>query len=182
MLVTAAFGWLSMLKVGLLAVVALILTKSCSLEMARRSINYRLLLAIASSVGIGQAFQSSGAAKGIAEGLISLGASKPYPVLIMIYLSTLILSEFVNRNAAAIVLFSIAKATAIGLSVNFIPFVIAIMVAAEASFAFPLSYGCHLMVFGPGGYRYKDFLKIGLPLDILIGSLSIWLIPKFWPF
>jgi di/tricarboxylate transporter len=102
--------------------------------------------------------------------------------LILIYLTTTLLSEFVTNNAAAIITFPIAMSTATQLDVNYLPFVIAVMVGASASFATPLGYQTNLMVFGPGGYKVSDFLRVGLPMSLLVGTVTCTLAPLIWPF
>jgi di/tricarboxylate transporter len=88
----------------------------------------------------------------------------------------------ITNNAAAVVIFPIAAATAESLGVSFWPFVVVIMMAASASFATPIGYQTNLMVYGPGGYRFADYLRIGVPLNILVGAITIALTPMIWPF
>jgi len=92
------------------------------------------------------------------------------------------LTEVVTNVAAAAMVFPIAHSTAMGMGVNFEPFAIAIMMAASASFITPIGYQTNLIVYGPGGYRFTDFVKIGTPLSILIGATTVVLAPLIWPF
>ena len=85
-------------------------------------------------------------------------------------------------NAAAVLMFPIGLATAATLNVSYMPFVMAIMFAASLGFSTPLGYQTHLMVYGPGGYRFTDFLRMGIPLNLLMGAIAVTLIPFFWPF
>jgi di/tricarboxylate transporter len=101
---------------------------------------------------------------------------------VVVYAVTTVFTEIITNNAAAILIFPIALASAQKLGVNLMPFVVAIMVAASASFATPLGYQTNLMVYGPGGYRFTDYTRIGLPLNILMGVVTVFLAPLVWPF
>ena len=126
--------------------------------------------------------QNSGIAGAIAQSLIAMAGQKPLLVLAVVYAVTLLFTETLTNVAAAVLVFPIAIATADNLGVNFMPFVIVTMVAASASFATPLGYQTNLMVYGPGGYRFSDYLRIGLPLDVLVGGTAILITPLVWPF
>ena len=125
--------------------------------------------------------QNSGIAGAIAQSLIAMAGQKPLLVLAVVYAVTLLFTETLTNVAAAVLVFPIAIATADNLGVNFMPFVIVTMVAASASFATPLGYQTNLMVYGPGGYRFSDYLRIGLPLDVLVGGTAILITPLVWP-
>ncbi len=94
---------------------------------------------------------------------------------------TSVFTETITNNAAAVLVFPIAQATASGLDVSLWPFAAVVMVAASASFATPIGYQTNMMVYGPGGYRFTDFLRIGIPLNLSVGLLASALIPVFWP-
>jgi di/tricarboxylate transporter len=94
----------------------------------------------------------------------------------------MIMTELVANNAAAALAFPIAHAAAHGLGVNFMPFAVTVAIAASAGFALPLGYQTHLMVIGPGGYRFRDFLRMGIPLDLLCGIVTVTLTPVIYPF
>jgi di/tricarboxylate transporter len=100
----------------------------------------------------------------------------------VIYLLTSVLTELVSNNAVAVVITPIAVSLAHQLGVDPRPFVVAVMIAASASFATPIGYQTNTLIYGPGGYHFKDFLKVGIPLNLSIGMLSAVLIPYFWPF
>ena len=139
-------------------------------------------VAIAASFGIGRALETSGAAKMLADPLISLASGSPWVSLGVIYIATLVVTELITNNAAAALMFPFAMATAENLHVNYMPFVIVVMMAASNGFATPIGYQTNLMVYGPGGYRFSDYVKIGVPLDILIGIVTVVLAPLVWPF
>ena len=100
----------------------------------------------------------------------------------MFFLLTSLLTELVSNNAVAVIVTPVAIALAHDLGVDPRPLVVAVMVAASASFATPIGYQTNMLVYGPGGYSFSNFLRVGVPLNLSIGLLSAWLIPKLWPF
>ena len=167
---------------ALLAAAAMLITRCVSLETARKSIDWEVLLAIAASFALGAALDKSGAANMIAAVTKSLAGGHPWIALAIIYFVTLIVTELITNNAAAALMFPFALQTANQLGVNWLPFVIAVMMAASAGFATPIGYQTNLMVYGPGGYRFSDYLKVGIPLDILVGLVTIAIAPWAYPF
>jgi di/tricarboxylate transporter len=182
MVVLASGGVLTMLQAAMLAAGTMLLTRCCSEETIRRSIDWQLLIAIAASFGLGRALEDTGAAGSIAGGLLSYAGSNPWLALVMIYAVTNTMTELITNNAAAVIVFPIAMATAAGLGVNHMPFVMAVMIAASASFATPLGYQTNLMVYGAGGYRFRDFFKVGIPLNIVMWVVVSVLAPRLWAF
>ncbi|MBI2824930.1 MAG: SLC13 family permease [Planctomycetia bacterium] len=182
MVTVATLGWLSMLQAAFLAAALMMLTRCCSAAVARRTIDWQVLLAIAASFAFGDALVKTGAARAVAEGLIGAAQQNPWAALGLFYAVTLLLTELITNNAAAALMFPLALATAKDLDVSVMPFVIAVMMAASAGFATPIGYQTNLMVYGPGGYRFNDYVKIGVPLDILIGVVTVGLSPFIWPF
>ncbi|MBN1354890.1 SLC13 family permease [bacterium] len=182
MIVSVTAGWFSMLQASLLAGGLLFLTGCCSAEAARKAVDTRLLLAIASALGIGKALETSGAALAFADFFLKLAGNSPWLSLLIVYFITMIFTELITNNAAAVLMFPVAQASAQTLDVNFMPFVIAIMVAASASFSSPIGYQTNLMVYGPGGYHFSDFARMGAPLGILVGIITVTLVPFLWPF
>jgi di/tricarboxylate transporter len=178
----AALGVLSMFKAAFLAAGAMILTKCCNLSDARRSIDWQVLLVIASALGIGNALQITGVASTAAGGFIGWAGVNPLMALIAVYLATWLLTEMITNNAAAALIFPIAITIADSMGVSFMPFVMAIIFAASASFSTPIGYQTNLMVMGPGGYKFTDYIKIGLPLNIAVATVALLLIPVIWPF
>lgn len=183
LVVSVGFEWIGMLVGGLIAAAAMLALRCCSVQQARRSIDWPILIAIGAAIGLGKGLETSGAAQYVADGIIA--ACRPYgtvAILAGIYLITLIFTEFLTNNAAAVLVFPIAKATAAGLGVSMMPFAVAIAIAASCGFAMPLGYQTHLMVFGAGGYRTSDFLRVGFLLDLLVMGVAVALIPVFFPF
>ena len=182
MVAAVTLGWLSMLQGALLAGGLMILTRCINGSEARRSVDWSLLIVIAASFGIGRAMQQTGAADAIAHTLIEAAGANPLIALIAVYGVTMLFTEMITNNAAAVLMFPIALAAANDLGVDYMPFVIAVMVAASASFATPLGYQTNLMVYGPGGYRYTDYLRIGLPLNLITWAITVTIAPMVWPF
>jgi di/tricarboxylate transporter len=137
---------------------------------------------IAAALGLGRAVQASGAADAVAPAVIGLAGSSPWLALALIYAVTMVFTEILSNSGAAALVFPIALATARGLRVDVMPFVMAITVAASCGFASPFGYQTNLMVYGPGGYRFTDYLKVGGPLNLLVGAVAVAVAPLFWPF
>ncbi|MBZ0256102.1 SLC13 family permease, partial [bacterium] len=154
MVLSAALNIFSMLEAAMIAAGLMIVMGCCASDAARKSIDWQVLLVIAASLGVGHAMDKSGTALFIANGFISFAGSNPLFALAMIYLITTVFTELITNNAAAVLVFPIAYATANTLGVSFTPFAVAIMMAASASFSSPIGYQTNLMVYGPGGYRF----------------------------
>lgn len=182
MVVLAGFGVLSMLQAALLAGALMLLTRCCSEETAMRDIDWPLLLAIAGAFGLGKALEVTGAASGMAHALVGWAGQNPRAALAVVYGVTMVLTELVTNNAAAVIMFPIALAAAAGVHASPMPFVLAVMMAASNGYASPLGYQTHLMVYGAGHYKFVDFLRIGLPLDALLWLVSVFVIPLAFPF
>ncbi len=182
MVISVVFGWLSILEAALLAAGVMIITRCTTASIARNAVDWQVLMVIAASFGIGTALQTTGAAAGVADTLVSLANGVPWLALALIFIATALFSALATNNAAAVLMFPIALLTARHLEVSILPFAITIMIAASASFATPIGYQTNLMVFGAGGYRFSDYLRIGIPLTILVGLLTTILVPLVWPF
>ena len=182
MVTLATMNVYPMLVAAMLAAGAMVLTRCCTVSEARASIDWSVLIVIGAALGIGQAMDQTGAAQLMASGVLSVVGAHPWLALLAIYAVTSITTELITNNAAVALSFPIANATAQSLGVDFMPFVIAIMMAGSASFATPLGYQTNLMVYGPGGYTFADFLKIGIPMNVLMGVTTVILAPLVFPF
>ncbi len=169
----AAFGVLSMLNAAMLGAALALLTGCCSVGAAKRGLDTQVLLTIAASFGVGAALQSSGAAEVMAGGVLTLVAGNPLLLLVGTYCVVALLTELVTNNAAAVIIFPVVMSAAESLGVNPMPYVVAVMFAASASFLTPIGYQTNLMVYGPGNYNFKDFFKIGFPLTIIYMLVTI---------
>jgi len=182
MVLLVATGMLSMLKAAMLAAGLMIVTRCLAGGSARRAIDWQVLVVIAASFALGQALFSTGAADELAALLMKFSGGDPYKALLAAYVATALLTALVTNNAAAVLMFPVVFALADSLGVSFMPFVIVLMVAASAGFATPIGYQTNLMVFGPGGYHFSDFVRMGIPLTILLGGVSMAVVPLVWPF
>ncbi len=181
MVLSVAAGWLSMLKASMLAAGLMILTRCITGGRARRSVDWQVLIVIAASFGLGNALQNTGAAGALAGAMVGLAGAVPWLTLLLVFLTTAILTAVATNNAAAVIMFPIALSTAGNLGVSPLPFIITLMVGASASFATPIGYQTNLMVYGVGGYRFADYLRIGIPLTLLVGLVTLLLVPHVWP-
>jgi di/tricarboxylate transporter len=182
MILLVTTGWLSMLKASMLAAGLMIITRCTSGREARRSVDWQVLIVIAASFGLGTALQNTGAAESIAISLIELAGGNAGISLAFMFAATALLSAVATNNAAAVIMFPIALTTANSLGVSLMPFVLTLMVAASTSFATPIGYQTNLMVYGIGGYRFPDYLRIGIPLTLLVGLTTIIVVPLVWHF
>jgi di/tricarboxylate transporter len=166
-----------------LAAGAMIATGCISPAEARKSVDWPVLIAIAASFGVGKALETSGVAALFAHYVVALTRPLgPTATLAAIYLGTMVLNELISNNAAAALSFPFCLESARLLGVNERPFIMAVTLAASYAFASPVGYQTHMMVFGPGGYRFTDFVRVGLPLNLLMWLVAIILIPFIWPF
>jgi len=182
MIAFVTFNVLSMFQASFLAAFLMVITGCVKVGEARKSIDWQVLMVIAAALGIGNALFISGAAGHLAGTFIRFAGSNPYLTLIAVYLVTWVLTEMITNNAAAVLVFPFAISISSSLSVEFMPYVMVIMFAASASFATPIGYQTNLMVYGAGGYQFKDFLKVGLPLNLIVAAITLILVPVIWPF
>ncbi len=180
--VLAGMGVAPILYLAILAVAVVLLTRCIDAEEAFSFVDGRLLSLIFSMLAIGAALSHSGAVALVVNGLAPLLEGMPPFLLIWaIYLLTSVLTELVSNNAVAVVVTPIAVGLAQAIGVDPRPLVVAVMIAASASFATPIGYQTNMLVFGPGGYKFTDFMRVGIPLNLSIGILASALIPFFWP-
>ena len=181
MIAAMATGVIPVIAASGTAAVILILTRCITPADARASVDIRVLLTIASAFGIAKALHNSGVASFLAEKIVvTAGSFGILGLLAGIYLITNIYTEFITNNAAAALLIPIALSAANQAGVDPRPFLIAVAIAASASFATPIGYQTNLMVYGPGGYRFTDFLKAGIPMNILVGVSAVMIIYFFY--
>ncbi len=178
----AALGVAPILALAIVAVAVVLLARCIDADEAFSFIDGRLLALIFSMLAVGAALEASGAVQLIVGALAPILSLLPGVFVIWaIYLLTSVLTEMVSNNAVAVVLTPIAIGLADAIGVDARPLVVAVMVAASASFATPIGYQTNTMVYGPGGYRFTDFMKVGIPLNLSIGFLASMVIPFIWP-
>ncbi|MBS4217557.1 SLC13 family permease [Bacillus sp. FJAT-49711] len=181
MIVLVTLNMITMLKAVIILVCILLILKVVKPDEAMKSLHFPVLLLIACAFGVGTALLVSGTASYLAGGLIHI--AQPYGILAVIgvlYLATNILTEIITNSAAAVIMFPISIEVAQQMSVEPIPFVLAITIAASASFSTPIGYQTNLIVYGPGGYKFIDYFKIGFPLNIIVMLSTIFMIYTFW--
>ncbi|MFH1279208.1 MAG: SLC13 family permease [Candidatus Eisenbacteria bacterium] len=179
----AALDILPILVTALLGCLAMVLTRCLRLEEAYRAINWQVIFLLAGILPLGIAMQTSGAAGLIAEKAVGVvGSMGPVAVLAVVYLMTSVMTDTMSNNAAAVLLAPIAISTAEQIGVDPRPLLMAITFAASTGFSTPVGYQTNTMIYNPGGYKYTDFLRTGVPLSILFWILSVTFIPRFWSF
>lgn len=182
MLGLAGTGVLSMLEAALVAGGAMLVTRCMPVSVARSAIDWSVILTIAAAFGVAAAMDETGLAKTVAVGILDLVGSDPWVNLAAIYLITAAFSAVITNNAAALLMVPIAVSLAGDLGASVIPFIVAIMLAASASFATPMGYQTNLMVYGPGGYHFMDYVKAGVPVNLVTAAVALAVIPFVWPF
>ncbi|NVK43611.1 MAG: SLC13 family permease [Oceanospirillaceae bacterium] len=177
----ASFEVISMLNAALIGAGLMIATRCCSVSQAERSVDLGVILTIAASFSLGAALDKTGVAAYLAGGIIDLGDGRAWLLLVLCYVAVSMLTEVITNNAAAILMLPIVLQITGQSGLNAEPFVFAIMMAASASFATPLGYQTNLMVYGPGGYRFMDFVRVGLPMNLFIGAVTLSILLLGWP-
>jgi di/tricarboxylate transporter len=179
----AAFDLMPIEALAIIAATAVVALRCITPEEAYEAIQWRILMLIFGMLALGVAMEKTGAAALIVKNVVTLvHGLGPLAVLALIYLFTSALTEMISNNASAILITPIAIGLAHELGADPRPFIIAVMFAASASFATPIGYQTNTFVYSAGGYKFTDFLKIGLPLNLLIAAMAMLLIPIFWPF
>ncbi|MDZ4349730.1 MAG: SLC13 family permease [Xanthomonadaceae bacterium] len=167
---------------AILGVIAMVVSRCLDPDEVYEAVDWRVIILLAGVIPLGLALRNSGAAELIASGAVSLvGSWGPVAALAAIYLVTAVLTEAMSNNATAVLMTPIAAAAAISMGVNPTAFLVAVAFAASTSFATPVGYQTNTMVYSAGGYRFTDFVKIGVPLNLIFWAVAVYFIPKFWP-
>ncbi len=173
-----------LVTVALGAALLMILSRCCTTSIALRAIDWHVLIVIGAAVGIGEAMINTGAADAVANSLIGLAGDDPAQnktlVLGLLIGVTMLFTNVINAKAAAVLMFPIACDMAGDMGVSVMPLAIGMMIGAAASFVTPIGYQTNLMVYGPGGYRFGDYARVGLPLSVLVLITATLVIPHFW--
>jgi di/tricarboxylate transporter len=173
---------------AMVGALALLWLKIVSPREAYASIDWQVLLMLYGLLGLGMAMQNTGTAEWLARNLVAISENfvakeyLPLVLLWLVFLLTLCLTEVLSNNATAVMMIPIVVKLAHNLEVDSRPFVMCVAVAASYAFALPMGYQTHMMIYGPGGYKFGDFLKVGIPLNMICWVLSCLLIPWIWPF
>jgi di/tricarboxylate transporter len=181
MVALSAFNVLPLLECAILAVFAMLIFRCCNAEQAMRSINWNILMIFACSAVLGIAIQKTGIAERMATGILDLCGTNPIVVMTAICFAGTFITEFISNTAAGAMFFPIMYNAAEQLGYEPFPFLIALMIAVSSSFATPIGSPTHMLVYGPGGYRFADFLKIGLLINIIILAANILIVNLVYP-
>jgi di/tricarboxylate transporter len=177
MVLSVIFKLIPLIAAAGLAAIILVLSKCISRSDAVSWVDWKVLVVIGAAFGIGIAIKNSGVASVLANQIVGLGKYwGSIGVLCGVYFLTSFYNTIISSNATAALFFPIAVSSALAMGADVRPFALAVAISAAASFASPISYQTNLMVYGPGGYKFKDYLKFGIPLQLIIGILSVALI------
>jgi di/tricarboxylate transporter len=181
--VLSALDMAPILALGLVAVSVILITRCVDAEEAFSFVDGRLMAMIFAMLAVGEGLDQSGAVTLMVEAVAPyMVGLTPFVTILCVYFLGLILTEFLSNNAVAVIYTPIVIELAQSLGVDPRGFVVAVMFSASVAFATPVGYQTNMMVYGPGGYRFSDFMRVGIPLNILTGLLASALIPVFWPF
>ena len=183
----AALGLVPILKGALVGMIILLVLRVISTNEAYQTINWQVIVLIAALIPIGIVIQKSGTSEWLATAMNNLveqfdPALRPVVMVSLIYLMTMMLTEMASNAATAIIMTPIAISVAMQIGLDPKPFIFSVCFAASASFITPIGYQTNLMVYGPGGYKFSDYVKVGLPLAIFLWIMATFLIPVLWPF
>jgi di/tricarboxylate transporter len=182
MIVAATLEWVPLFEASFIAAGLMVATGCLTTRGAARSIEYPVVAGIAAAFALGVALTESGVAGLAGHWIVELSQGNPWLALALLYVVTVVVTELITNNAAGVLMFPIALSVAEAAGASYMPFVIAIMVGASAGFITPIGYQTNLMVYGPGGYRFSDFVRFGLPLNVICGVITVAVAPRVWPF
>ena len=181
MVTLSAVGVLPLLQCALLAAFAMLILGCCSPDQAMKAINWDILMVFAGSVVLGLAIQKTGIAERLALGILDVCGTNPLVVMTAICLVATFITEFISNTAAGAMFFPIMYEAAEKLGYEPYPFLIALMISVSSSFATPIGSPTHMLVYGPGGYRFSDFMRIGLLMNFIILAANIFIVNIIYP-
>jgi di/tricarboxylate transporter len=181
MVVASALGVMSLLQCAFIAAAAMLLCRCCTPNQAMKSINWDILMVFAGSVVLGLAIQKTGIAERMALGILDVCGTNPIVVMTVICLVGTFVTEFISNTAAGAMFFPIMYEAAEKLGYEPYPFLIALMISVSSSFATPIGSPTHMLVYGPGGYRFSDFMRIGLLMNFIILAANIFIVNIIYP-
>ena len=181
MVALSAFGVMSLLQCAFLAAAAMLICRCCNMEQAMRAINWDILMVFAGSAVLGLAIQKTGIAEWLANGILDVCGTNPIVVMTAVCLVGTFITEFISNTAAGAMFFPIMYEAAEKLGYDPFPFLVALMVSVSSSFATPIGSPTHMLVYGPGGYRFSDFMRIGLLMNLIILAANIFIVNIVYP-
>ena len=168
MVLLSSLKVMSLVQSAIIAAAAMLVFRCCTPTQAAKSVDWNILMVFAGSVVIGNAIEKTGLATVMANGLLDICNNKPLLVMTMMCVTATFITEFISNTAAGAIFYPIVYQSAIAMGCNPMPFLISLMIAVSSSFATPIGSPTHLLVYGPGGYRFSDFMKVGIPMNIII--------------
>jgi len=181
MVVLSAFGVMPLLQCAFLAAAAMLICRCCNMDQAMRAINWDILMVFAGSAVLGIAIQKTGIAEWLANGILDVCGTNPLVVMTAVCLVGTFITEFISNTAAGAMFFPIMYNAAEKLGYEPFPFLVALMISVSSSFATPIGSPTHMLVYGPGGYRFSDFMRIGLLMNIIILAANILIVNIVYP-
>ena len=181
MVVLSATGVMPLLQCAFLAAAAMLLLRCCTPDQAMKSVNWDILLVFAGSVVLGLAIQKTGIAERMAFGILDVCGTNPLVVMTAICFVGTFITEFISNTAAGAMFFPIMYEAAEKLGYEPYPFLIALMISVSSSFATPIGSPTHMLVYGPGGYRFSDFMRVGLLMNLIILAANIFIVNIVYP-
>jgi di/tricarboxylate transporter len=181
-IIVVSLGLLPIVTAATAGCAVLMLTGCLRPREAYQAIDLSIVFVLAGALALGTALEETGLTRALAKGLEELtGLTGPYVVLVAFFVASMLISEFMSNSGTAALLAPIAFSSATQMGINPMSLLAAVTFGSSAAFAIPIGYQTSLMIYGPGGYRFKDYLKMGIPLDLILTFIALWLIPRFWP-
>ena len=181
MVALSALGIIPLLQSAFLAAGAMLVCRCCNMEQAMRAVNWEILMVFAGSAALGLAIQNTGIAEWLANGILDVCGTNPIVVMTAVCFVGTFITEFISNTAAGAMFFPIMYNAAEKLGYEPFPFLIALMISVSSSFATPIGSPTHMLVYGPGGYRFSDFMRIGLLMNIIILAANIFIVNIVYP-
>ena len=181
MVALSALGVMPLLQCAFLAAAAMLIFRCCNMDQAMRAINWEILMVFAGSAVLGLAIQKTGIAESLANGILDVCGTNPIVVMTAVCLVGTFITEFISNTAAGAMFFPIMYEAALKLGYEPFPFLVALMISVSSSFATPIGSPTHMLVYGPGGYRFSDFLRIGLVMNLIILAANILIVNLVYP-
>jgi di/tricarboxylate transporter len=181
MVALSAFGIMPLLQCAFLAAAAMLICRCCNMEQAMRAINWEILMVFAGSAVLGLAIQKTGIAEWMASGILDVCGTNPIVVMTAVCFVGTFVTEFISNTAAGAMFFPIMYEAAEKMGYDPFPFLVALMVSVSSSFATPIGSPTHMLVYGPGGYRFSDFMRIGLLMNLIILAANILIVNIVYP-
>ncbi|MBR6276038.1 MAG: SLC13 family permease [Prevotella sp.] len=181
MVALSALGIMPLLQCAFLAAAAMLICRCCNVDQAMRAVNWEILMVFAGSAVLGLAIQKTGIAERLALGILDVCGTNPLVVMTAICFVGTFITEFISNTAAGAMFFPIMYEAAEKLGYEPFPFLVALMVSVSSSFATPIGSPTHMLVYGPGGYRFSDFMRIGLLMNLIILAANIFIVNIVYP-